>query len=321
MGFLDIFKKKQAKKNSVKKEENIKIEKLEIEYMDESNEILNNKIDKLIRREILNVIQYHDNFEELRARAEIAAYSIGKEHIDLLPEYLNSKIDQPIELGSKYETLAEWSMVVENSVLMIIFSYRENSIDILTSIAYGDTKVRLKAINLLIRLASEGVATDRIIDDIMNNIMEFNNDEKLIIFGFASKLKGNKKIIALIQHFYKEFLKAEDVERAYKVLIYLINVAQRCTNGHLNFLKFIAMDNKEIDLKQVIDIEEGEKDIVPVGDIDEISKIRAALTFYSINQEDEDINNILIYCSENYDNEEIKSEIKKLFEIKKLEKQ
>ena len=317
MGFLDIFRKKQGKKDPIKREENEKLAENSIDRNNNNNFInLNNEIDDLIIREVLNVIQYHDNFEELKARAKIAAYNIGEEHIDLLPEYLTNKIDKTNDLEGKYENLGEWSMVVENSILMIIFSYREKGVHILTEIAYGNTSLKLKAINLLVRLASEGVCTEKIVDDILNNIMDFDNDDKITIFRFTSKLKGNNKIIALIQHFYKEFLKAEDIERAYQTVVYLINVAQRCTRGHLNFLKEIAMDSKEIDLRKVIELKDGEKNIVNVGDIDEIIKIRAAITFYNMNREDEDINNILIYCSKNYDNEKVKDEIKELLENK-----
>lgn len=319
MGFLDIFKKKQMKRDSFKKEDSMEIKKEVVEFVDDNNESfinLDKEIEDLIISEVLNVIQHHDKFEELKNSAEIAAKNIGEEHINLLPEYLIGKIGKPNELKGKYENLGEWPMVVENSVLMIIFSYKEKGIDILTEIAYGNTSLKLKAINLLIKLAVEGVSTEKIIDDIMNNIIEFSDDDKIIIFGFASQLKGNNKIIALIQHFYKEFLKNQDVERAYEALIYLMKVAQRCTSGHLNFLKFIAMNARQIDLKKVIDVKDGEIDIIDIGHIEEITKIRAAVTFYNINQEDEDINNLLTYWSENYNNEEVKKEIKKIFECK-----
>lgn len=319
MGFLDIFKKKKMKRDSFKKEDSMEIEKEVVEFADDNNESfinLDKEIEDLIISEVLNVIQHHDKFEELKNSAEIAAKNIGEEHINLLPEYLIGKIGKPNELKGKYENLGEWPMVVENSVLMIIFSYKEKGIDILTEIAYGNTSLKLKAINLLIKLAVEGISTEKIIDDIMNNIIEFSDDDKIIIFGFAAQLKGNNKIIALIQHFYKEFLKNQDVERAYEALIYLMNVAQRCTSGHLNFLKFIAMNARQIDLKKVIDVKDGEIDVIDTGHIEEITKIRAAVTFYNINQEDEDINNLLIYWSENYNNEEVKKEIKKIFECK-----
>lgn len=311
MGFLDMFKKKQMKKTSVNK--SVDVDKLIIKDKDRKTNDLNNKIDDLIKKEILNVVQYHENFNELTARAKIAAYNIGEENVDLLPEYLSGKINKSVELNYKYENEKEWEMVVENSVLMIIFNYREKGVHILTKIAYGDTKLKLKAINLLLRLAADGVYTESIVDDILNNILDFSDEEKIIIFGFASKLKGNNKVIALIQHFYKEFLKEENIQKAYETLEYLINVAQRATSGHLNFLKMLAMDSNQIDLRKVIDVKDGEKELINVGELDDMIKIRAALTFYSINKEDKEINNILYYYSENYYNEEVKNEIKNIF--------
>lgn len=321
MGILDIFKKKQVKRTSVKREKKSDEKEELLEKADKYNEHfinLNKKIEELIIREILNVVQNHDEFQELKIRAKIAAHNIGEEHINLLPEYLIGKIGKPDRLKGKYENLGEWPMVVENSVLMIIFSYKEKGVDILTKIAYGNTTLKLKAINLLVKLATEGVYTENIVDDIMNNIIKFNDNDKIVILGFASQIKENNKIIALIQHFYKEFLKDEDVESAYKTLVHLINAAQRCTTGHLNFLKFIAMDSDKIDLKKVIDVKAGDKDFIEVININEFTKIRAALTFYNINQQDEDINNSLIYWCENYKDDEVKNEIKRLFESKKL---
>lgn len=315
MGFLDIFKKKEIRREDKKREEKINREEV-IESITDSEIDLNNRIENLIIYEVLNVAQNHEAFQKLKKSAEIAAVNIGEDHINLLPKYLFNKITKPEELVGKYERDEEWSMVLENSILMVIFSYKEKGVDILTQIAYGNTKLRLKAINLLIKLAVEGVQTDKIIDDVMSNIVNFSDDDKIIIFGFASQIKGNNKIIALIQHFYKEFLRGEDVECAYETLVHLINTAQRHTSGHLNFLKFIAMDSSKIDLRKVIDIRDGEKQFIDIVNINELTRIRATLTFYNINQEEQDINNKLIYWSENYMDEEIRNKIKIVIENK-----
>lgn len=316
MSFLHIFKKKQEKKSATKTEKHMNGENVvKKEYKCNENFIDFEKENKdLIIKEILNVAIYHDKFEELKARAKIAAYNIGDENIRLLPEYLKIEINKPNELKEKYESNNQWEMVVENSVLMIIFSYKEKGVQILSEIAYGKTKVKLKAINLLIKLCNMDVCKDEIIDELISNINKFSNEEKIIIFGFASQLKENNKIIALIQYFYKEFLKDEDVENAYETLISLINVAQNHTSGHLNFLKYIAMDNEKIELKKVISISDNEKEFINIENLDEFIKIRAALTYYNINKEDLEINNKLVYLSENFYNDKVRSEIKRVIE-------
>lgn len=319
MGFLDIFKKKQVKRTSNKREEEYGIQESSLDEERKYSEKFissNNEIEELIIKEILMVVKNNGNFNELKAGAEIAAYNIGDKYIDLLPDYLSGKIRKPYELVDEYEEAGAWQMVVENSVLMIIFSYKEKGVGVLSKIAYGNTCLKLKAINLLVRLATEGVETDKIIDEIMNNIVDFNDEDKLTIFGFASRIKNNNKIIALIQHFYREFLKDEDVENAYQSLIYLIETAQRAAIGHMNFLRFIALDSKKIDLTKVIDVKEGEKDSFTIENINELTKIKAALTFYSINKGDGKINKKLIYWSENYNDLEVRNEIERVFENK-----
>lgn len=317
MGFLDIFKKKQVKRTSNKREEEYGIQESSLDEERKYSEKFissNNEIEELIIKEILMVVKNNGNFNELKAGAEIAAYNIGDKYIDLLPDYLSGKIRKPYELVDEYQEAGAWQMVVENSVLMIIFSYKEKGVGVLSKIAYGNTCLKLKAINLLVRLATEGVETDKIIDEIMNNIVDFDDEDKLTIFGFASRMKNNNKVIALIQHFYREFLKDENIENAYQSLVYLIETAQRSTIGHMNFLRFIALDGKKIDLRKVIDVKEGEKDSVSIENINELTKIKAALTFYSINKEDEKINKKLSYWSENYNDLEVKNEIKRVFE-------
>lgn len=332
MGLLDMFKKKQVKRPSINREKKVEVE-VEEEVLEESHTRdsydeddtndesfceVHKEIEEVIKREILNVAIYHDKFEELKARAKIAANNIGEENIHLLPGYLMGKIYKPNELKGKYESFGQWTMVVENSVLMIIFSFREKGVAVLTKIAYGNTSIKLKAINLLLKLAKDCICTDEIIDDIIKNINMFTDDEKIDIFTFASQIKENKKVIALIQHFYKEFLKDEDVERAYETVIHLMNVAQSHTAGHLNFLKVIAMDNKKIDLKKVMPIKDGEKEFIDIDNLDEFIKIRATLTFYNINREDVEINNKLIYLSKHHEDDKVKNEIKRIMESENI---
>ncbi|MEG2291343.1 MAG: hypothetical protein RSC24_15325 [Clostridium sp.] len=319
MGFLDIFKKKQVNKKLVKSEDEYELQEELVDDIYKYNDKfinINLEVEDMIIKEILTVVKANDSFNDLKVSSEIAANNIGYKYIDLLPQYLNGKIEKPNELIGIYDDSSSWQIAVDNSILMIIFSYKEKAVETLSKIAYGNTSLKIKAINLLIRLAAENIETDKIVDDIMNNIMEFTDYDKITIFGFASQIKGNSKIIALIQHFYKEFLRNEDVENAYHSLVYLINTAQRWTTGHLNLLKAMVIDGERIDLRKVIDIKEGEKDFISTTKISDITKIKAALTFYNMNKEDEEINNKLIYWSKNYNDLEVRNEIKKVFESK-----
>ncbi|MGL5381445.1 hypothetical protein [Clostridium sp.] len=281
---------------------------IELEEVVEDKEF----IEALITSEILKVVENSDNYLELKESAEKAAKKIGVRYINLLPEYLNGKVTRTKNLRVKYETLPEWHMAVENAVLMILFSYKESGVKILSKIANGNSNLRLKSINLLCKLAAEGVCVDSIVNDVMNSLIHFDDDKKIIIFGFMSQIKGNKQVIGLIQHFYKMFVKHGEIVRGYETLIHLMNAAETFTKGHLNFLKMIAIGKTNINLEEIMGIDEGDKKIIYINDLDEIYHVKAAITYFSLDNTDDDINSKLYYWSEYSLDKKIRQDIKKI---------
>lgn len=167
------------------------------------------------------------------------------------------------------------------------------------------------------KLANEGIKQEEIIDDIMNNISYFNDNDKILILGFMSQIKNNNKVIAITQHFFKEFLKNEDIEGAYEILVHLINVAGRTTQGHMNFLKALSVEEININLEKVMTLNNEDIDSVNIENLDEIVRIKAALMFYNFHNEDKEVNNNIKYWSENYKDKEVKDEIIRVMNLKK----
>jgi len=281
---------------------NLKVEEKEIE--EEPKEIIEEvkltkeELDELIYNEILRIIDIYDDFEEVKVVAMEAAKKIGKENLGEIPKFLNGKIHRPAKYINKYFEDSEWTIVVENSILMIIYSFNENAVPILERISQKNSKLNLKATNLLCKLASEGVETDEIVNWIMNNLIAFNDDNKIIILGFMSQIKNNNQVIGLIQHFYKVFIKNGEIEYAFKTLKHLINAAERFTQGHLKFLKYIAMGKESINLEEITMLEDGDPKTINFQKIDENLSIEAAVTYYSLDKNDDDINSKLYYLSE-----------------------
>lgn len=281
---------------------NLKVEEKEIE--EEPKEIIEEvkltkeELDELIYNEILRIIDIYDDFEEVKVAAMEAAKKIGKENLGEIPKFLNGKIHRPAKYINKYFEDSEWTIVVENSILMIIYSFNENAVPILERISQKNSKLNLKATNLLCKLASEEVKTDEIVNWIMNNLIAFNDDNKIIILGFMSQIKNNNQVIGLIQHFYKVFIKNGEIEYAFKTLKHLINAAERFTQGHLKFLKYIAMGKESINLEEITMLEDGDPKTINFQKIDENLSIEAAVTYYSLDKNDDDINSKLYYLSE-----------------------
>lgn len=348
MGIFDIFKKIKRKSNEDDYDEYYEYEfeekleslrKVDNRVNDESNEEVHEKkevevhegkedinvkeevkltkeeIEELLLNEILKVIEVYDDFNKVKIAAREAANNIGKEYLNELPNYLNGKIHRPSRFIDKYDDIGEWTIIVENSVLMIIYSFKEDAVAVLQRISQRNSNLNLKATNLLCKLASENTKTDEIVDSIMNNLIAFNDENKIIILGFMSQIKENNQVIGLIQHFYKSFIKNGEIENAYKTLKHLINAAEKFTNGHLNFLKSLAMGKNTLNLEEVTSIEENDPKSVQMDKVDDYLRVDAAITYYTLDQKDDDINSKLYYLSEYSLDKNLRNKIKSLLKL------
>lgn len=268
------------------------------ENIEEEVKLTQEEIDELISTEILRIIDLYDNFDDVKSSAYDSAMKIGKENINEIPKFLNGKMHRPTRYINKYIDDQEWSVAVENSILMIIYNFKKDAVPVLERLSQKNTKLNLKTTNLLCKLASEGVETDEIVSWIMNNLMAFNDENKITILGFMSQIKGNNQVIGLIQHFYKSFVKNGEIEYAYRTLNHLINAAEKFTQGHLKFLKAIAMNKATINLEEIMMLEESDPKVITLNKIDDKLSIDAAVTYFALDKNDDDINSKLYYLSE-----------------------
>ncbi|MBU5456184.1 hypothetical protein [Caproiciproducens sp. MSJ-32] len=261
----------------------------------EANNLSEEEIDKLILKEIYEIISVYEDFERVKIAAKEAAVNIGIKYIDYLPNYLNLKISRIPIFREKYSDPEEWKLVVENTVLMIIYNFKEHGVSLLQKIGQKNNNLYIKVTNLLCKLASENIKTDEIINSIMENIMAFNDETKISILGCMSQIKGNNQVIGLIQHFYKTYIKKGDAEKSLKLLKYLINAAERFTQGHLQFLKDLSLGSKTINLEKITVLEENEPKLITLNNINEELRVDAAITYYMLDDSDREINNTLYY--------------------------
>lgn len=331
MGILSFFRKfKDNKINDFESNdlyEKEVIDKEEHNHFEESNidvieevieeikdvEISKEEVYTTIIREILNIVDLYDNFNEVRFAAREAAIKIGRNNLNEIPKFLSKKIDRETKYITRYSE-DEWNVVVENTILMIIYSYREDAVAILEEISENYSRLKLKAINLLCKLASEKVKTEEIVNWIMNKLVNFTDDEKIVVLGFMSQIKSNNNVIGLTQYFYKDFIKNGEIEYAIKTLNHLINVAEKYTNGHLKFLKNIAMNKKNIKLSEIMVVEENDPEFIEINNIDENLTIKAAIMYYKLDENDKAINGKLQYLSEYSLDENLRKTIKEIIE-------
>ena len=331
MGILSFFKKfKQGKIDNFESDELCEKEVIIREeynsFNEESKDVIEEVIEEIkdveiskeevytvIIREILNIVDLYDNFNEVRFAAREAAMKIGRNNLGEITRFLSKKIDRETKYITRYSE-EEWNIVVENTILMIIYSYREDAIVVLEEISEKYSRLKLKSINLLCKLASEKVKTDEIINWIMNKFIDFNDKEKIIVLGFMSQVKGNNNVIGLTQYFYKDFVKSGQIDYAIKTLNHLINVAEQYTDGHLKFLKSIAMNKKNLKLSEIMKVEEGDPEFVNITNINENLSIEAAIMYYKLDSDDKDIKSKLQYLSEYSLDENLRKDIKAILD-------
>jgi len=286
--------------------------KEDVEETKEEIKLTKEELDDLIANEILRIIDLYDDFNTVKVSAYDSAKKIGKDNIMEIPKFLNGKIHRPAKYINIYTDENEWSIAVENSILMIIYSFKEDAVPILERVSQKNSRLNLKSINLLCKLASENVKTNEIINWIMNNLMAFTDENKIRILGFMSQIKGNSQVIGLIQHFYKDFVKNGEVEFAYKSLKHLINAAEKFTQGHLKFLKYIAMNKGVINLDEIMMLEEDDPKTINLPKIEDDLSIEAAITYYTLDKNDDDINSKLHYLSEYALDKDLRENLKEL---------
>lgn len=331
MGILSFFRKfKEGKIDNFEsdelREKEVIIREEYNSFNEESKEVIEEVIEEIkdveiskeevytvIIREILNIVDLYDNFNEVRFAAREAAIKIGRNNLGEITRFLSKKIDRETKYITRYSE-EEWNVVVENTILMIIYSYREDAIAVLEEISEKHSRLKLKSINLLCKLASEKVKTDEIINWVMNKFIDFNDKEKIVVLGFMSQVKGNNNVIGLTQYFYKDFVKSGQIDYAIKTLNHLINVAEQYTDGHLKFLKSIAMNKKNLKLSEIMKVEEGDPEFVNVTNINENLSIEATIMYYKLDSDDKDIKSKLQYLSEYSLDENLRKGIKEILD-------
>lgn len=331
MGILSFFRKfKEGKFDNFEsdelREKEVIIREEYNSFNEESKEVIEEVIEEIkdveiskeevytvIIREILNIVDLYDNFNEVRFAAREAAMKIGRNNLGEITRFLSKKIDRETKYITRYSE-EEWNVVVENTILMIIYSYREDAIVVLEEISEKYSRLKLKSINLLCKLASEKVKTDEIINWVMNKFIDFNDKEKIVVLGFMSQVKGNNNVIGLTQYFYKDFVKSGQIDYAIKTLNHLINVAEQYTDGHLKFLKSIAMNKKNLKLSEIMKVEEGDPEFVNITNINENLSIEATIMYYKLDSEDKDIKSKLQYLSEYSLDENLRKDIKAILD-------
>ncbi len=305
MGIFDFFKRKKEIEDDIDFEEELEIKEIKeevnniantitesdnfnynfildnVEEFHNKKELTPEELKSLITREILKVVDKSQNFDSMEIYAKEASKVIGVENILPLTEFLYGGISKPNALKGRYNGLGAWPNAVKNAVLTILYSFNENSVDELLKIANDKSNSNIKAVNLLCKMAAKGI-----------------EEEKIIVstLGFLSQVKNNPKVLKTLEIYFKKYIYDNNIESAYDVTLSIINNVGTFTIEQLIFLKAIALSDEVLELSLILKGENGEFDLSTVS---EDLRLKAALSFYSLHNNDEEINSKLMYLRDN----------------------
>ena len=270
---FDFFKKK-------KKKENVKIdEQLKAKDISEAEKSSENSEKYMYDFKVANT----DFYESISEKCEQNTY-------------IKDKVSKPTYMKGKFDELGQWPIAVENSVLSILYSFKEDGVDELLKIVDNGGNSCLKAINLLCKLAGKGIEIEKIVDSLIYLMKSFNEEDKYKVLGYFSQIKGYGKIERLYELYYKKFILEGNLDAAYDIILNLINIRERYTREQLIFIKALALFDSELDMEMIL---KGENGRVSFENIDEKLRIKAAISFYSLNKMDSEINDSLYYLKNN----------------------
>lgn len=102
-----------------------------------------------------------------KERAQKAALEIDSNAVESLVGLLHSEYTPPKELEEKFPRLGQWIAARQFAIFEILFQLRENALPVLRRIAFGKYDwTQGNAIEVLCRLAGQGVDQDKIIEDL-----------------------------------------------------------------------------------------------------------------------------------------------------------
>lgn len=291
----DEIRKEESVQYNFKIEESFEeISSKEVEQTFE--EVSPERLDYIITEEILKVIENYRDFESVQETVNEATRAIGVKNVELLKDYLKGRVSKPQRMKMKYEELGQWGKIVENAVLTIIYGFGEYGVDELLKISVMPSEVSFKAINLLCKLAAKDIERQKIIDSIIYIMKPLREDEIIRVLNFLSQIRNSAKVDRLLELYFKKYLLENNLEYAYDTVINRVNLRGKYIEDELIFLKILALYDGKLEADLIL---KGENGIIDFTNVSDDIRVKAAVSYYSLNKEDEEINYRLLYLKDN----------------------
>lgn len=170
-------------------------------------------------RHIIYVASEFENEEVFRSRAREVKEKLPFNKAVNLTDYFHSNPPIPDSLVpklSKYGVLGVWMQVCQKTIFEILYNYKEKAVPTLYKIGFGEYDwTQYEAIDILCRIAQDGILEDEISLRISRNIKDFRWEALIPTLKSLSKIKPNNVIDNIYSNYFHEFT---DLDSLYVVV-------------------------------------------------------------------------------------------------------
>jgi hypothetical protein len=132
-----------------------------------------------------------------RQRAREVAQKFGPERILTLPQFFHNPSKKPNNLEEHFNGLGHWMSVCQFAAFEILYNLGEAALPLLRKIAFGEYDwTQGNAIEILCRLAAEGVDREQIISDLRRELPDMRYEAHLYAAGPMLKQAATNPAIA-----------------------------------------------------------------------------------------------------------------------------
>ena len=152
--------------------------------------------------------------DEFRSRANAAARELGPDSIEILSKLFHSEHSPPKELADKFPGLSDWIAARQFAIFEMFYYFREAALPVLRRVAFGTYDwTQGNAIEVLCRLAAEGVDRDRIIAEIRREFPNIRYEAQLYSIGPLLKQAEDNPALAAILNEFEDMQEYQDTVR------------------------------------------------------------------------------------------------------------
>ena len=143
--------------------------------------------------------------EGFRSRASAAADELGPDAIETLATLFHSEHSPPDELAEQFPGLGEWIAARQLAIFEMFYYFREAALPVLRCVAFGEYDwTQGNAIEVLCRLASEGVERNKIITEVRREIPRMRYEALIYAFGPLLKQSEDNPALAAVLHEFQD---------------------------------------------------------------------------------------------------------------------